>query len=181
MRLRLYKKAYIGDLEDVLVDFYYRSLHGTEQAFSGFDWEGLLSDLRNPLVTKLNEHGLTNVEDYIQNFRDIYGDISEDIPDVYTMQTDYIYFTKENAEEAILVAQYNHAKGTFGRYPEYKELKELIAEIDKSSRYSLKGLISLVDRIVHAEHVTGNIFEDINVEDLKAQAEEMYNEEKGVV
>jgi len=163
-------------MEHIITEFYYRSLRGT---LKEFDFETAWEYMRPSIKGKLYEHAqMGTVEDYQEIIKDIYGDIIiQDLPGWATIKNDYVYFVEEDAVKAIISAQYKCLKETFEG-----TLDDLIDMLHKmDSVLSLEENTILFDEVIHAQHTTGDIFEDTDTDTCKEEAEKMFSEHESLV
>jgi len=161
-------------LNEIITEFYYRSLRGS---LKEFNFEAAWGYMRPSIEEKLHEHAqIGTVEGYQQRIEDIYGDITEDLPCWATIQTGYVYFTKYDVANAIISAQHKCLKEAFAGT--YDNLIDMIHKMD--SVLSLEEKTILFDAVIHAEHATGNIFDDIDTEECKKEAELMFEEHEDI-
>ncbi len=157
------------DREEKIIEFYLCSLRND---FSGFDFDDALEMFCPELEDKLHEHAQCTFEEYQEYMGDFIDNGHGD--DVYTpfcMQTAYINFGPEDVKEAIFKGQYEAAQRAFSGM--FDHLQEYVDGID-SPPAKLSELITLFDSIIHAQHETGDIFEDMDTEDLKDAAKDMH-------
>jgi hypothetical protein len=155
-------------IEEYIIEFYLCSLRNDFQEFA---WDDMQDHFANALRSKLDEHGQGTFEVYQDKMVDLYGNLENLIPGEFIIQTDYVYFTANDAVQAIIKAQYDTMRNVFSGT--YSDLQEYIDAMEGVIHLPLAERIRLFDNIIHAQHVTGAIFEDLDTEDLKNAAEEM--------
>lgn len=158
-------------MENMIKDFLRDSIKGNLELY---DFEEFFNDFRNTLGYKLSEHGILGFDNFEERQEELY-DFSG--LDQYEIITDYVYFSNEDVKNAILQAQYEVLKDTFEDDSTFQDLKVLYEKLEFTSNLSLEEKTLLFDSCIHAEHITGMILDDINMEDLK---EEIEKEFKGI-
>lgn len=155
------------EIEEYIIKFYVCSLRND---FSSFDWDAMDEHFLPALQRKLDEHGLGTYEAFVEIQEDcIYG---EPLPYWCTAQSDYFSFTEEDAKEAIFTAMYEKAGKAFNHL--FDNIEVLVEEL-QSPPGTLRQRIILFDEVIHAQHVTGDIFEGLDTEDLKDAAQDIYD------
>lgn len=158
------------DMEERIKDFLRASIEGKLKAF---DFEEFFSEFEGLLKNKLSEHGLLDFEDFRERQEELYSfrDLEE-----YTIKTDYVYFDIENVKIAIIKGQFEAMKDAFENNGTFEDLKKLYEKLQNRNGLKLKEKTLLFDECIHAEHVTGNIIEDVNIDDLKQEIEKEFSE-----
>jgi len=159
------------DKEELIIDFYLCSLKNDWQEF---DWDEAFIEFAGGIQEKLAEHGLTGYEDF-RNREEDYGFVDKNILEPFSVCSHYVYFPVDDVFEAIMKAKYEAFQNAFGSM--FSDLQEYLDQIQNIGCFSLQEKITLFDNIIHAQHVNGNIFDDLNTEELKEAAEEMYKTE----
>ena len=137
-----------------------------------FDFEEAFDNAIIPIQNKLIEHGQGTLEEFV-NYEEGYRDIGECL-DGYTTQTDYIYICAEDIHEAIMKFRYEKFKEEFSGY--FSDLEEIMEKYNNWQAMKTPEIIALFDSIIHAQHVNGDIFEDVDTEMIKEEIEEEYKE-----
>jgi len=138
-----------------------------------YDFEDFFTDFMPLLERKLAEHGLLEFEDYLNHAEEFY---SFDDLEQYTIKTNYIHFDNQNIKDAILKGQFEALKKVFSKLGTFQDLKVLHSKLLSREKLKLKEKIFLLDECIHAEHVTGAIIEDCNINDLKEDIEQEYKD-----
>lgn len=142
-----------------------------------FDFESAFDTIKIPIEEKLREHGLATFEEYLEIQYACYRDEDiEMLENMFGLQTDYVYLSGDSIFENIMKLRYETLKNEFNGYSEFEDLAEIKEEIEGLDSYlpSLK-LIALFDKCIHAEHVTGQIF-DIDIDSIKDEIDEEIKE-----
>lgn len=156
------------DYESIIKCFWW---HSVSMRLEEFDFDEAFESLSEPLQRKLDEHGLGSYEDFYQNQEDLcMYDFSQ-----FQIQTNFFYFGEEEAKEAIFKAMYEKYKNEFEGYGVFEDLQEILDEIEKPD-LTTQQKNELMDRIIHAQHVTGYIFEDIDMDALHKEVDEEMKE-----
>ena len=161
-------------VEDIVTAFW---LCSACNRMNEFNFLAAYRGLRGQIECKLAEHGLLDFESFRES-QESYIDFS--YLENFTIQTDYVYFGFEDVKEAVLKAQYGKMKETFEDYPEFLDLREILEDIDNICGATIEQKIQLFDRIIHAEHVTGMIFEDVEMDDLHNNVDDEIKEFLGI-
>jgi cellobiose phosphorylase len=173
------------ELNEILVDIDYWDDESIIRGFltlsalnrmNEFDFENAFEYLKNPIKNKLIEHGQCEYEDFEDNASYIYCYSDSDY-EVFTRRTDYINISIEDVKEAILKMQYKKLNETFdGCFTHLEDLIERIKDLPKNE----KDLVVLFDEVIHAQHTTGYIFEDLDIENIKQDLDEKLLELMGI-
>lgn len=169
-------------MEEIILDFWRCSL---KCDFSAFDWNNAFDSYEPYLRQNVVEHGLGTFEEYCDNFNDYYG---EDTAAIQLESLDWCctsanniwwQFSGYDALQAILKARWETARKYFENNV-HGDLADLLERIQEHNRQYLSTpkLIELFDECIHAQHATGDILEDISIEDLREQAESEWQEEQ---
>ena len=156
--------------DDIIKEFWLCSL---KQDFSEFDWDDAFNELRVPIEQKLAEHGLGDFDEFLEFQHDIgCYDLSQ--LESFTTCTDYIHLDENAIFEAIMRFKFEQFQDVFGGM--FEDLEEMIEKIDKLNKLSEPEKILLFDSVIHAQHQSGDIFEDTDIESLRSDAESEWEE-----
>ena len=98
----------------------------------------------------------------------------------FTVKTDYIYVGEADVLNAICRLHYEKSRQAFdGMFDDLLEIQEALNTITEGKEHVQTNVI-LFDRIIHAQHVTGDIFDDVDIEDMKAGLDEEIVELMGI-
>ena len=158
------------DREEYIIEFYLCSLRND---FQGFCWGDMQDHFTPELQRKLDTHGQGAFGAYQEWLDDIYGDMAYLVPPEFTLKSNYTCFTAHNVVEAVQRAQYEALKDTFS--DTFSHLQDYIDGMGAVDQLPLAERIELFDNIIHAQHETGDIYGDIDTEELKSAAQEMVN------
>jgi hypothetical protein len=162
------------DYESVIKGFL---LCSAQNRINEFDFDEAFDLLIEPIIFKLEEHGLCSFEDFSKN-RDIWIDCSGIDWGLLTVQTDYIHISEEEVKEAVYSLYHKKFKYEFsGMFDHLVEMKE---KYENMHELSLKDKIILFDEIIHAQHTCGDIFDMVDIEDLKTDLDEEIIEIMGI-
>lgn len=164
----------VMSMEDIILEFWQCSLR---RDFSDFDWDEAFEQYEPHLERIVAEHGLNGVDRLRENLEDFYGDLENDIPAWATPQTDWIWVNKYDAVDALIEFLESRLKAVF-ECGVHGDLKDLLERINDRRGLTEPELIQLFDECIHAAHVNGDVLEDINVDDLRQQAEDEWKEEQ---
>lgn len=156
-------------MEQLITEFYFRSLTTN---WKDFDWDDAFELFKPGLQNKLDEHGQGEFEDFRNMQEGFTGNFAHIVPDEFCIYGDYVQFTTEDVADIINKAHFEKFRSTFKNT--FSDLKEMLHKMD--TILTLEERIELFDSVIHAQHVTGNIFEDLDTEYLKEEAETMFEE-----
>lgn len=142
------------------------------RAFKCLQWE---------LTDKLNQHAQLSKEEFSNYWGEFHSSSNTSL-DEYAYSTDYITLSREDVYEAIENLHYNKTKEVFEPY--FEGLLDLHTRLSSFilsgrvnySEVTLEEKILLFDELIHAQHVTGDLFGDINIDLIKEQVEEELKE-----
>lgn len=147
---------YSYENEEIVYHFFRCSLLNR---FDCFDFEKAYEALIPTIQQKLNEHGLGTFEDFLEYQELIYD--KRTLSD-WTIESGYLYIDVDDVFEAIMKLRYDRSRDEFSGYSAFDDLQDIVDGYKNSSNNTLQQDIALFDAIIHAEHVTGNIFEDFD-------------------
>jgi len=156
---------------DIDIDFYDNEsiirgflLHSCLNRMGEFDFQQAFEYLLNPIESKLYEHAQCDYDTFLQYYDDMFYHENSDF-EKFTYQTDYINIDVDDVKEAISKMHYEKSKNAFdGLFDNLIDLKERIENLDNLTE---QERIILFDEVIHAQHVTGDIFDDIDIELIK--------------
>lgn len=163
-------------IEEIIREFWLCSLNSD---FSEFDWDEAFDEYEPMLAQNCIEHGLGTFEEFQEVYDNIYGlnSMECDIPDWATYDTNWGSFDNVDACEALLKAKYEFLRKNFENNI-HSENAELLERLRNRSGLSEPQLIELFDECIHAQHATGNIIEDLDVDEIRLEVEEEWTEEQ---
>lgn len=156
------------DDEEVIKAFWTCNI---KQDYEGFDFIQAFTNFEGLIYRKLSEHGILEYDDYKECEEELF-DYS--CLEQFEQCTDYIQITKEDLIEAITKYKYEKNKDTFAEgYASLSSLKDIYDKIQtaKCGGLSRKENVFLFDEVIHAEHETGLIFDDLEIEKLREEFE----------
>ena len=166
------------DHESIILNFW---MHSVTNRMNEFDFAVAFRSLREPMYRKLAEHGCMGYEAFSEYTEElICGCYSSDVFAPFMVCTDYIYITEDDVKEAIMHMQYDKYKNEFEGYGSFDELQSIYNDMDDWHGHTLQWKVELFDRAIHAQHETGDIFDDCDIESLRDEAEEEINELLGI-
>ena len=165
-------------MEDIIKQFWECSLRSD---FSDFDWNEAFCEYETPLADNVIAHGLGTFEEFEEYYDNMYGlnAMECEIPDWAQYSTDWGCFSDVDACKALLRAKWQFMGDNF-RGNIHGDLAELREKIQHCNRKKLSEpeLIALFDECIHAQHATGAILEDVDIESLREEAEQEWEEEQ---
>ncbi len=142
-----------------------------------FDFDQAFKELKHPILNKLREHAQCDYNEFLEFYKDVFYHEKEDF-EKFTYQTDYINISINDVEEAIAKMHYEKSVKAFtGLFDNLIELKDRIEGLDENNT---KINVILFDEVIHAQHVTGDIFEDLDIDYIKSDLDEELIEIMGI-
>lgn len=164
-------------MEDIIREFWKCSL---KSDFADFDWHEAFGEFEPYLTRKLTEHGLTSFEEFLEDYDDTFGlhVMESDVMNLHwaIAQNDYVQFSDVDVVRAIMKAKFEAFQDAFSGL--HSELVDLGERLEKWTRLNESEKISLFDECIHAQHATGDILEDVDIESLREEAEQEYADEQ---
>lgn len=159
-------------MEDIIRDFLESSINGT---LDEFDFDDAFSNANSYIYNKLAEHGLLDYDEFIQVEEDIWGINRGDLEE-YATHTRYISISTEELYEVVMKYRYDRFRKTFIEFGSFRELLDLYERVGDPSvgNMSIAEKAILFDECIHAQHETGDIFEDVDIESIKAEIDAKY-------
>lgn len=156
------------DYEEVIKKFWECNI---KQDYKEFDFIEAFEAMEGLFYNKLSMHGLLDFEDFKESMEELYkfDNLSE-----HEQVTDYIQITQEDLKNALLKYKYERNRNEFLEYSSFKTLREIYDNIQKAKNGEMERLdmVVLFDSVIHAEHETGNIFDnDFNIQTLREDFE----------
>lgn len=158
------------DYEDTIEFFFQCSI---KNDFSTFDFKRAFDSLRTPIRDKLTEHGQTTFSEFKELEEQYYGVDEEKVKD-FTTDTSYITISASGILDCICRYRFHRFRETFQDYDFVEKLKNIDTKIDNIDLNNKQECVLLFDEIIHAYHENGRIFEDIDIEALKAKVDSDY-------
>jgi hypothetical protein len=164
------------EMEDIIREFWRCSLRSD---FSEFDWDEAFDTFEPYLARNVIAHGLGTFEEFRDYYDEIYGlnSMECDIPDWAKYETNWGWFSDVDACEALLRGKWEFMRDCFGNNV-HGDLADLRDRIGDRRGLGQAELIQLFDECIHAQHATGDILEDVDIEDLRDEAEDEWKEEQ---
>ena len=139
-------------------------LHSCLNRMSEFDFEQAFESLINPIQDKLIEHAQCDYDDFYNYYCDVFYYENSDF-EKFTFQTNYINICIDDVRETIAKMHYEKSKEAFdGMFDNLIDLKERIDDLDNLTE---QEMVILFDEVIHAQHVTGDIFCDVDIQSIK--------------
>lgn len=164
-------------MEEIIRQFWNCSLRSN---FEDFDWDEAFDEFEPHLSRKLIEHGLCEYDEFRDYFDEVYGinSMESDVMGLYwaVTETNYISFSDVDVVEAILQAKFKAFNDAFEGV--HSHLTDLRDRINDRRGLSEPKLICLFDECIHAQHESGEILEDVDIESLREEAESEWQEEQ---
>lgn len=144
---------------------------------SEFKFKKAFEVLLPAIESKLNDHGLLSFEEYVDQ-ADRLGMYSDADFEKFTISTDYIHIDVSDVKEAIYKCQYEKLGAEFASmFSNISDLRERMIDI---SDLSMKDIVILFDEIIHAQHQTGFIYEDLDIDSIKSDLDKELIELMGI-
>jgi hypothetical protein len=159
-------------MDDIIRNFLESSIDGT---LDEFDFDDAFSNANYYLYNKLAEHGLLDYDEFLQVEEDIWGTTRGDLEE-YATRTGYISISVDELYDVVMKYRYNRFRKTFIEFGSFRELLDLYERINDSSMddMSIAEKAILFDECIHAQHETGDVFDDIDIESIKAEIDAKY-------
>jgi len=158
------------DYESIVRNFW---MHSVTNRMNEFDFCAAFKSMREPIRSKLSEHGLLTFEEFCENEENFF-DYS--CLEQFTVNTNYICIDIEAIKKGVLKAKYDAFRDTFESYSTFNDLKGLLCELDNYHGATIEEKIILFDKIIHSQHETGDIFDELNIDDLREEVENEIHE-----
>lgn len=158
-----------NDYSDIELTFEHFLRCSLLSSWEYFNWTLAFERPITTIRDKLASHGQLSFEDF-QEYEEGYyclDDISN-----YAVSTPYIKICKDELHMALLEYRYNKFKQAFSGY--FDNLLDILYKYEKLASLKQFEKIALFDTVIHAQHVTGEVFEDVNIEALKENIEQEY-------
>lgn len=166
-------------MDDIIRDFLRYSIRSD---FSEFDWSEAFGTYEYFLKEKLASHGQLDFDEFVECFDNMYGtDSAEcDIDGLYwaTLNSNWVSVTSHDVLMGILKVQYEACRESFANCVHGLELKPLYDRLQQWHSIGEPERIQLFDECIHAQHETGMILEDVDIDDIKAEVDEEWKEEQ---
>ena len=136
--------------------------------FSDFDWEEAFRSAKEHLHTIMREHGYLGVEEYREYLEELYGDLEKDLPGWCLISNDWVAINPSEVVDSIIgnmVDMYEDAAL-------HDDLRELYEKCDHWECMEEKEKVALFDALIDAEHHTGSIWGDVDIESMREEFEE---------
>lgn len=159
------------DIEENIKDFFRASI---DRTLDDFDFESAFDTMKDRINAKLAEHGLTTEEDFISFYEDCMCVDKSELSS-YTTDTNYIRTSTEELHEVLMHYLFEKSKKTFGSMGAFKELLALVDKLDNAGELSTSEKAILYDEVIHAQHETGDIFEEVDIEAIKEEIDREYD------
>lgn len=162
-------------MEEIIREFLESSIKGT---LDEFDFDNAFLEANYYIYNKLAEHGLLGYDEFLEIENDVWG-ISKDDLEVYATHTNYVHISTEDIFDVIMEYRYKRFRDTFIGLNSFRELLNLHERINEASMSSMSVAEKaiLFDECIHAQHETGDIFEDVDIESIKAEIDAKYTAE----
>ena len=158
-------------MENIIKDFLRSSI---KNDFSDFSFDEAFQEFEYYLKRNLTMHGFCEAGEFIDSYKEFINSDYINI-DAFTLHTDYITIDKDDIFEIICKGIQDKLKENFKELKSYLiDLLERIENRPEDTPENLKDLIILFDECIHAQHETGYIVDDCNIEEIKEEIELEY-------
>lgn len=137
-----------------------------------FDFEYAFDQLRPPLEQKLNEHGFLGWESYFDWIESLYGEQELNNLENWVMSNPYINIDKEELQDALAKHVSNRLYDNYKDYDEFEKIQEIYRKTQYPQDLTSKEKTLLFDEMIHLQHVTGSVYEDLDIEELRDDFEQ---------
>lgn len=150
------------DIESIIRSFLtYSALN----RMSEFNFESAFGRLQRPIYDKLIEHAQVDYEVFEIYHQDIFCYDTKNLRE-FTLSSDYINITVEDVLAAIIKMHYERSQEAFNG--KFDNLINLNKRIDNQYQITELENIILFDEVIHAQHVTGDVFCDVDIDSIKS-------------
>lgn len=161
-------------MEETVKEFFRASI---ERKLDDFDFDSAFEQFSGAIRQKLAEHGLLSFDEFIESESD-YGFYSKDDLTGFAVHTGYIVISTDELLEVLQKYRYERFKAEFSRYGSFQSLLSLYERIQKQYSLSTSEKAILFDECIHAQHETGDIFDDLDIEGIKEEIDREYETHK---
>lgn len=162
-------------MDEIILEFWRCSLRSD---FSEFDWDEAFEEYKPKLHDKLAEHGLLGEDEFRERMECIYGSLDDEnaiLPEWAVVKTDFIWIDESMVNGWIITGLVEMMKNVFaGMFSDLSDLYEKLDNLPDSE----PELIQLFDECIHAQHQTGDILDDVDIEYLREEAEGEWRDEQ---
>lgn len=164
------------DIEDIIREFWRCSLKSN---FEEFDWDQAFETYEPFLADNCIAHAQGTFEEFEEWYDNMYGLNSMEcsIPDWAVYVTNWGCFSNVDACRALLRAKYDFMRENFENNV-HGDNAILLERLRNRNSLSEPELIQLFDECIHAQHATGEILEDVDVDSLRDEMEEEWKDEQ---
>ena len=143
-----------------------------------FDFEKAIEFFNNKLYEKLAIHGLLDYESFC--------DYMFELVDISTLKSieinnNWIQITADELQDVVLNHMYIRYQSEFFDFPEFQDLQELYKELNDflncPSDYDRIKRVTLYDKCIHAQHVTGFVMDICDMDKFRTTFETEYEKE----
>lgn len=156
--------------EDSVTCFWSNSINGTPEKFN---FEENSRHFKGRLRSKLAEHGLRGKEEFVQIQEHIYGERTE--LSQWTQRTPYINISEDELREELDEHQWKRNKETFEDHPTFEELQKTFQKSKDIESKETSEQVTAFDSLIHAQHETGQVVEEVDIEELREDFEQRIN------
>lgn len=157
-------------MEERLESFFHLSLKGKIHLF---DFDGFFKEFTSILHERLALNSQLTFEEYKEWADGVY---SKNPLEEYTIFTSWNSLTKDHIFEAVCRCQYNSQREALSGM--YEDLLSLYKKLETASNLSISDKVLLVDECIHAQHVTGEILEDCDPDEIRERVKQLWNGEE---
>lgn len=153
--------------EDSITCFWANSINRTPEKFN---FEENSRHFKRRLRGKLAEHGLLGKEEFVHRMEGIYGERTE--LSQWTQNTAHITITEDELRDVLDEHQWKRNKETFETYETFQTLEETHERAENLDRQDTSEKVKTFDSLIHAQHETGEIVQDVDIDELREEFEE---------
>lgn len=159
-----------NDYDDYEITITYFWMCSYYSKWNKFNFEKAFESFKYPIWSKLAIHGLLEYDDFKEVEEEYMDQFNINLSEL-VVHTDYVSFTENDIKDAILKKKYEIFEDAFSALDSLIELENIYDEMQKSNNLGLQEKIQLFDKVIHAQHETGDIFDDIDIEGLRNEFE----------
>lgn len=158
-------------IDEHIRNFLVASIEGTME---DFDFDDAFDEIEPVIQSKLAEHGLLSYDEFVETDENVcYCNPTEAVMP-FTTDTGYILITADEILDVIRRHRYERFREEFSTYDSFKTLADLYRRVQEQSCLDTTEKVLLFDECIHAQHETGDIFDDVDIERIKADIDAEY-------
>ncbi|MBS3748160.1 MAG: hypothetical protein KGY67_00485 [Candidatus Thermoplasmatota archaeon] len=135
-----------------------------------FDFDYAFEQLESPMEQKLTEHGFLGWERYYEFIESIYGHLNN--LENWKIDTPYIYIGEQELQDTVAKHVSNRLYENYKNYDEFQKIHDIYLKTQHPQDLSDREKTLLFDKMIHLQHVTGNVYDNLDIEALRNEFEQ---------